>query len=170
MPFKDFLLEARLDEAAAQFSFPLVEAINSYVLKAATALDGRSDDDSSNAGINIEALADMVTALRVVSTRELRMGITADDAEGWDPNSAKDMYDVFSKVPDSPKTKLPADLGRFFKTVAGMAPKIRKQELEDLNILLDKDVNIRKKALGKLKAFTSKLDQLYNKLKTTVKV
>ena len=170
MPFKDFLLEARLDEAAAQFNFPLVEAINSYVAKATAALNGRADDDASSAGVDIEALADMVTALRVVSTRELRMGITADDAEGWDPNSAKDMYDVFSKVPDSPKTKLPSDLARFFKTVSGMAPKIRKQEFEDLKVTLSDDENLRKKALAKLKAFTSRLDQLYNKLKTTVKV
>jgi hypothetical protein len=169
MPFKDFLLEARLDEAAAQFSVTLFEAINSRVAKVVAAFNNRADDDASNAGVDIGALADMITALRIVTTRDLRMGITADDVGGWDPNSAKDMYDVFSKVPDSPMTKMPADLAKFFKEVSGLAPKIRKEELDDLNVMLDKDENVRKKAVAKLKLFNSKLDQLYNKLKTTVK-
>jgi hypothetical protein len=165
MPFKEFLTEARLDAAVTAFNFPLFEAINSYMAKAVAALDARPEGDHGAAGVDIIGLTNMLTTFKVISNRELRSSITKDDV-GFDPNDVNDLFNVLNKVPDSPKAKLPSDVDKFFKDVAGLASKIKKGELTNVKGLVSSDEAERKKSIAYLKQYSTKVDQLYNKLKT----
>lgn len=170
MAFKDFLLENQLDEATAaiaSFKIPLIEAVNSYLAKTVAELDARKDDDSSTE-IDFELLANMLTALKIVGNKDLRQSITKADV-GYDPSSLADMFDVLSKVPDSPKITMPKDVDTFFKKVAGFATRAKKEELLAVQDLASADAKARTAALQKLKAFSTKIDQLYNTLKTAAK-
>jgi len=168
MLFKDFFIEAQLTEAEAGFTQPVFEAVNGYLMKTIAVLGNRSDDDTSEAGIDMSRLADVITTLKIIGNRQLRTSITKDDV-GYDPNSIEDMYDVLTKVPDSPKNSMSSDVGSFFKKTAGLAPKIKKEELDALKALVSSDEKIRRTALQQLKILATKVDQMYNKLKTSVK-
>lgn len=165
MAFKDYLIE---DAALQFFHLPLLEAVNGHLAKTLAALQARGDDDNGSAGIDFKRLSDIVTTLRIIGSKELRGGITKDDV-GFDPNNVDDIYDALSRVPDSPKASMPSDVGKFFKEVASLSNKMKKEELINLNNLLDKDPKVRQAALQKLKVLSTKVDQMYNKLKATAK-
>jgi hypothetical protein len=164
MALKDFLIE----EACKQFNAPLLEAINGLLAKTVAVLSARGDDDAGSAGLDFKRLADILTTLKIITDKELRGGITADDV-GFNPNSVDDMYKVLTKVPDSPTASLPADVSKFFKETASLSNKIKGEQLKTLSKLVDKDPAVRAEALKSLKIVSTKIDQLYNKVKSTAK-
>jgi hypothetical protein len=165
MKMRELLAEAMLVDLRALFESTLAEAINKRLLSAAAALSNRSASDRGLKGIDLEQLASLIAAVKVLSKEDYRSTMTRDDI-GINPNSAQELFNFFDSVPDNFKEKLNHLPQEVVASISYLAPKIKRAELEKLEQLESRDEDERREAEQYLKTFAAKLDLAFNKVRS----
>jgi hypothetical protein len=118
------------------------------------------------AKLDIEALADTITAIKLLTNKDYRQAMTKDDV-GINVNSSKELARILDKVPSNAAVEQPKDVRDFMRAVASLGKSMRKTELEKLQAALD-NTKDREKAADELAEFATKLIAALKKLKTNL--
>lgn len=118
--------------------------------------------------LDLEQLADIITAIKLLTDSNYRSAMTRSDV-GIDPNNAEQLLKMLDTIPSDPAKQLPTAARDFVKSVALMSKSLRAKELASLKELTSSDRAKREQAhtsLGKLASLiASSLEKLRAKVR-----
>lgn len=114
--------------------------------------------------LDLEQLADIITAIKLLTNADYRDAITAKEV-GIDPNNAQQLLKMLDTIPSDPTKALPSKTMEFVKAVAAMSKSMRAKELESLKKLLSASQSEREKAHTELGKLGSQVAAALEKLK-----
>lgn len=164
MKIRELIAESAMFELRRTVGAKLSEAINKHLLTAAVALGNRSDSDKSTKGIDIDQLASIIAAMKIIAKAEYREVMTKDDI-GINPRNAKELFGVLDKIPDAPAAELTGLSKEVINALVHLAPTLKKAEAEKLAGLTSSDPAERAEAVVYLKQFATKVDQSFTKVR-----
>lgn len=133
----------------------------------ATAARNAKTDHEKTAKLDLETIADIVTAIKLLTNADYRSVMTKHDV-GIDPNNADQLLKMLDSIPSDPTKELPNNTRKFVRAVALMSKSQRSQEMENLKALLSSDKHVRAKAQDELTALSSKIIKAIERLKAKV--
>jgi hypothetical protein len=164
MKIRELVAESALFELRRAVTTKLSEAINKHLLSASAALSNRKDTDKDLKGVDVDQLASIITTMKVLSNAEYRDSMTKDDI-GINPRNAKELFSFLDQIPDNKSQELSGVPKEVVSAVTHLAPSIKSKEVERLKDLGSDDVDTRRAAEAYLKAFATKVDLSYNKVR-----
>ena len=123
------------------------------------------DDSSKLSKLNLDELADIITALKLLTNSDFRQSMTKTDV-GINPNNGPELLKMLDAIPRDITATRPKTVKDFVRSVALLSKSQKTKELESLKALLDKNPSVRQKALQELTKFASTVEALINRLKT----
>lgn len=126
----------------------------------------KSDLDKAEK-LDLEQLADIITAIKLLTNADYRQAMTKQDV-GIDPNNARDLLKMLDTIPSDPAKQLPSSTRSFVRTVALMSKSLRAKELEALKALVSTDASKRQAAQAELGKLASMVATALEKLKAKV--
>lgn len=126
----------------------------------------KSDLDKAEK-LDLEQLADIITAIKLLTNADYRQAMTKQDV-GIDPNNARDLLKMLDTIPSDPAKQLPSSTRSFVRTVALMSKSLRTKELEALKALVSTDASKRQAAQAELGKLASMVATALEKLKAKV--
>jgi hypothetical protein len=117
--------------------------------------------------LDLEQLADIVTALKLLTNSDYRVAMTKQDV-GIDPNNAAQLLKMLDTIPSDPAKQLPTATRDFVRSVALMSKSLRAKELDALKALISSDSSKRTAAQAELGKLASMVAAALEKLKAKV--
>lgn len=117
--------------------------------------------------LDLEQLADIITAIKLLTNADYRTAMTKQDV-GIDPNNAHELLKMLDTIPSDPVKPLPTSTRTFVRTVALMSKSLRAKELEALKALISSDRLVRQAAQVELGKLASLVTAALEKLKAKV--
>lgn len=114
--------------------------------------------------LDLEQLADIITAIKLLTNIDYRRAMTAREV-GIDPNNAQQLLKMLDTIPSDPSKALPGKTMEFVKAVAAMSKSMRAKELESLKKLSSASQSEREKAHAELGKLASQVAAALEKLK-----
>lgn len=114
--------------------------------------------------LDLEQLADVITALKLLTNADYRDAMTRNEV-GIDPNNAQELLKMLDTIPSDPSKVLPSKTKEFVKAVALMAKSMRAKELESLQKLRSKSQSERDKAHAELGRLASGVSAALERLR-----
>lgn len=160
MRLRDLVTESAIYELRQRCRELLAESVVDYLGVTLAALKHKKPSEMK---LDIEHLASIVAGLKVLSNKEYRGAMTQDDV-GINPSSAKELFKLFDDVAKDGND--PKNVADVFRALSKIAPNVFKKEAEALEALKSEDEATRKEAITKLDAFSTKVSQMFNKVKS----
>ena len=136
-----------------------------HALMAAAKL-AKTDLDKADQ-LDLEQLADIITAIKLLTNADYREVMTKQDI-GIDSTSASELLKMLDSIPDDPTKKLSTTTRDFVRSVALMSKSLRAKELEGLKALVSTDRVKRQAAQAELNKLATLISTALKKLKAKV--
>ena len=117
--------------------------------------------------IDFEQLADIITAVKLLTNSDYRQAMTKGDV-GIDPNNSEELLKMLDTIPSDPARALPGETKQVIKGIALMSKSTRAKELEALKTLVGPQGPERAKAQEALQALANQVIKAIDRLKTKV--
>ena len=148
--------EVALFELRTQIGFLLSESISDYL--ALTIAQLKNDKQ-----VDLDQLSEYVAGLKILGNSDHRESLTKDDI-GINPNSFKELFGLLDSINKDGKN-IPKQTSEVFTALKVIAPSIFKKTRLELDVL-DKGTKADKtKAINDLSVFSTKVNQLFYKIK-----
>lgn len=142
----------------------LDESITDYFAVQISKLKNKSEDelfDGPNK-IDLEELAKVITALKVLSNKEYRSVMTHEDI-GIKPTSAKDLFKFLNSVDKGGKSS--KDVESTFNALKQLAPSTYRKELDALGKLKGGDAAKKAEAIKNVVDLSRRVGEMFTKLR-----
>jgi hypothetical protein len=116
---------------------------------------------------DFEQLADVITAIKLLTNSDNRQAMTRGDI-GIDPNNSEELLKMLDTIPSDPSRALPGATKEIIKAIALMSKSTRAKELEALKKLVGPKSPEREKAVEALQMLANQVIKAIDKLKTKV--
>lgn len=133
----------------------------------ATARIAKSDVEKLEK-LDLEQLADIITAIKLLTDSTYRSAMTRGDV-GIDPNNAEQLLKMLDTIPSDPTKKLPTTTRDFVRSVALLSKSLRAKELASLKELASPDRSKREQAHASLGKLASMIAASLEKLRAKVR-
>jgi hypothetical protein len=152
------------DIKAKLVSSMISESITDYFAVQLSKLKNKPTDELFDGSdkFDIEQLAKVITALKVLSNKDYRSVMSREDI-GIHPNSAKELFKFLDTVEKSGKND--RDTEMVFNALKQLAPSMYRKELEALEKLKNKDSTIKQEAVKKIEELAKRVNEMFKKLK-----
>lgn len=114
--------------------------------------------------LDLEQLADIITAIKLLTNSDYREVMTKQDV-GIDPSNAQQLFKMLDIIPSDPSKQLPSAARDFVRSVALMSKSLRAKELEVLKTLISSDRSKRLAAQIELSKLATAVVAAIKKLK-----
>lgn len=132
-----------------------------------TAAKTAKTDREKTEKFDFDELADVVTAIKLLTNADYRQAMTKQDI-GIDPNNADQLLKMLDSIPSDPTRALPKQTRDFVRSVALMSKSQRAKELEALKALVGPDQGARRKAQEDLAKLSDQIVKAIERLKAKV--
>ncbi len=139
---------------------------NAGVALMAAAKLAKTDHDKADR-IDLEQLADIITAIKLLTNADYRDAMTKQDI-GIDSTNATELFKMLDSIPNDPAKDLPAATRSFVRSVALMSKSVRAKELEALKLLVSSDHTKRQAAQAELDKLAALVSAALKRLKAKV--
>lgn len=117
--------------------------------------------------LDLEQLADIITAIKLLTNADYRSVMTKQDV-GINPNNTQQLLKMLDTIPSDPAKQLPSSTRDFVRSVALMSKPLRTKELDALKALVSPDKSKRQAAQVELGKLASMVADALEKLKKKV--
>lgn len=156
------LVSNRLDEIKTHPSLRKLYEDAGLLLKAAA--DAAKTDRSKLEKFDIESLADVITAIRILTNPDYCQAITKREV-GIDPNNAAELLSILDTIPNDPTKVIPSKTKEFIRAVAFMSKSLRQKELAELKLIFGPNTHERQHAIIALQKLSVQVIKALDRLR-----